>query len=69
MKQAKLIGIAFAAFALASVAMAAAPRLVEQGISRIQKHQSASAPDVTQQQSALETVAVATAQEATSLTQ
>jgi len=69
MKPHKMVGIAVAAFALASIAMAAGPRLVEHGIALVQGKQVAATPAATDQQSALETMAVATAQEATSLQQ
>ncbi|HKM90205.1 MAG TPA: hypothetical protein VJX29_06290 [Candidatus Acidoferrales bacterium] len=69
MKRFKMIGIAVAAFALASLAMAAAPRLVERGLAMVQGQQAAVAPAATGELSALETAAVASAQEATSLPQ
>jgi len=81
MKPFKMIGIAIAAFALASLAMVAGPSLVEHGIALahsqrtgaapVAKHDSAPAakPDATAKPSALESTAIATAQEATSLPQ
>jgi len=69
MKPYKLIGIAVAAFALASIAMAGAPRLVEHGLAMVQSQRTAVAPEATGELLALETAAVATAQEATSLPQ
>jgi hypothetical protein len=69
MKPSKMIAIAVAAFGLASLAMAAGPRLVERGISMVHEQQAAVTPDATDQQSTLVAVAVATAQEATSLQQ
>jgi len=69
MRPYKMIGIAAAAFVLASLAMAAAPRLVEHGIAMLQGQQAAVAPPATDELLALETAAVATAQEATSLPQ
>lgn len=69
MRRFKMIGIAVAAFGLASFAMAAAPRFVEHGIAMLQGQQAAAAPAATGELLALETAAVATAQEATSLPQ
>ena len=69
MKPYKLIGIAVAAFGLASLAMATAPRLVEHGFAMLQGQQAAVAPAATGELLALETAAVATAQEATPLPQ
>jgi len=69
MKQYKMIGIAVAAFGLASFAMAEGPALIERGIARLEKPRAVAAPEAKKQESAVETTAVATAQEATSLTQ
>jgi hypothetical protein len=73
MKSYKMIGIAVAAFALASLVMAAGPRLVEQGIAIVIGKQDsakpAAKPAASNEQSTLELMAVATAQEATSLQQ
>jgi hypothetical protein len=77
MKTYKMVGVAVAAFALASIAMAAAPRLVGHGIAVVQAKRAAAKspvapaadPAATDQQSALQKSAVAAAQEATSLPQ
>jgi hypothetical protein len=81
MKPYKMVGIALAAFALASFAMAAAPRLVEHGIAMVHAQRTAAAPSAvpapappakpaaSDQQSAIEKTAIATAQEATTLQQ
>jgi len=69
MKQYKMIGIAIAAFCLASFAMAEGPALIERGLAMVQKSRAAAAPQTQQQPSTIEATAVATAQEATSLAQ
>jgi hypothetical protein len=69
MKPYKMVGIALAAFALASIAMAAGPRLMEHGIAIARAQQAVAAPDAPDQQTVLEMTAVATAQEATTLPQ
>ena len=80
MKPYKMVGIAVAAFALASIAMAAGPRLIEHGIAMVHAQPLAGAPvaksavtpdpapatpAATSAQSTFEKTAVATAQEAT----
>lgn len=81
MKPYKMIGIAIAAFALASLAMVAGPTLIEHGIAMAQGQRTGAAPVAkssatpapkpasSSEKSTIESTAIATAQEATSLPQ
>jgi len=75
MKAIKMVGMAVAAFGLASFAMAAGPLLVERGVAMLEKHRAVAKPaptdqkTSTQQKKSVVDAGMAAAQETASLPQ